>query len=122
MIRFLVEKDIVTAGGKIELDNKGLLIRRVQYFSEEMKLAFNKIAVRDQKTLWGSCSARRTLSFNWRLILLSPGVIDYVIVHELTHLRYAKHGKMFWRMISKYVHDYSLMEQRLKEHDSYLFL
>lgn len=98
------------------------IIRQVEYFSEEMKLAFNKIAVRDQKTIWGSCSARRILSFNWRLILLSPDVINYVIVHELAHLRYTKHGKMFWRLISKYVQNYILMDQSLKEYDAYLFL
>lgn len=58
-----------------------------------------RIAVRDQDTRWGSCSSAGTLSFNWRLIMAPPDVLDAVVVHELVHLRIADHSAAFWRAL-----------------------
>ena len=62
-------------------------------------LAYARIAVRDQRTRWGSCSTRGTLSFSWRLALAPPEVLDYVVVHELLHLREHNHSRAFWRLL-----------------------
>ncbi len=58
--------------------------------------SYNKIYVPRDKKFWGSCSRRRNLSFNWRIVLLSPELFDYVIYHELAHLRQFNHSKYFW--------------------------
>ena len=55
--------------------------------------------MRDQRTRWGSCSAEANLSFNWRLVLTPPEVLEYVVIHELCHLRVANHTKAFWRLL-----------------------
>ena len=68
----------------------------------QMKLSYRAITIRDQKTRWGSCSNRGTLSFNWRLIMAPPHVLDYVVVHELAHLQQPDHSKEFWRLVEHY--------------------
>jgi predicted metal-dependent hydrolase len=64
-------------------------------------VSFDRLAIRDQRTRWGSCSSRRTLSFNWRLVLAPPEVLDYVAVHELCHLRVPNHSARFWRLVEQ---------------------
>jgi hypothetical protein len=58
------------------------------------------LAIRDQRTRWGSCSSRGALSFNWRLVLAPSGVLRYVVVHELCHLREQNHSPGFWRLVA----------------------
>jgi predicted metal-dependent hydrolase len=65
----------------------------------ELGVSFRRIDVRDQRTRWGSCSTRGTLSFNWRLALAPLAVLDYVVVHELCHLRELNHSPRFWRLV-----------------------
>ena len=65
-------------------------------------LVYARIAVRDQRTRWGSCSTRGTLSFSWRLALAPPEVLDYVVVHELLHLREHNHSRAFWRLLDEH--------------------
>ena len=79
-----------------------------------------RIQVRDQRTRWGSCSTRGTLSFNWRLALAPHAVLDYVVVHELCHLREPNHSPRFWRLVES--RRPSFREQRawLREHGAEL--
>ena len=60
---------------------------------------YARIRIGGQRTVWGSCSARRTLSFNWRLVLAPASVLDYVVVHELCHLAIPNHSKQFWSLV-----------------------
>jgi len=60
-----------------------------------------RVVIRDQQTRWGSCSSRGTLSFNWRLVMAPPAVLDAVIVHELVHLRVPDHSPAFWRALDR---------------------
>jgi predicted metal-dependent hydrolase len=65
-------------------------------------VSYQRIRIGAQRTLWGSCSSRRTLSFNWRLVLAPREVIDYVVVHELCHLRVPNHPPAFWRLLEEH--------------------
>jgi predicted metal-dependent hydrolase len=69
--------------------------------SAALGVSFDRIRVAGQKTRWGSCSSRGTLSFNWRLALAPPEVLDYVAVHEVCHLREANHSRRFWRLVAE---------------------
>ena len=63
-------------------------------------VSYGRVEIRDQRTLWGSCSPSGTLSFNWRLVLAPFEVMDYVVVHELCHLREPNHSARFWRLVA----------------------
>ena len=70
--------------------------------AERVGVTYRRIRIGDQRTLWGSCSPRGTLSFNWRLVLAPPEVLDYVVVHELCHLRVPNHSKRFWTLVERH--------------------
>jgi predicted metal-dependent hydrolase len=72
----------------------------------EMGLAYGRVAIRDQKTRWGSCSRAGNLNFNWRLVLAPSAVLDYVIVHELAHRVEMNHSARFWRVVARSCPDY----------------
>ena len=88
---------------------------RVQYFHQFTGGNYTSITIRDQKTRWGSCSGRGTLSFNWRLILAPPEILDYVVVHELCHLTHMNHSKEFWNLVESVIPDYKIRRKWLKE-------
>ena len=67
--------------------------------AERLGLGYRRIRIGDQRTVWGSCSSAGTLSFNWRLVLAPLEVLDYVVVHELCHLRVPNHSKSFWTFV-----------------------
>ena len=83
-------------------------------------LAPARIAIRDQRTRWASCSSRGTLSFSWRLVLAPPEVLRYVVVHELCHLREANHGPAFWALVERALPDWRLRRDWLRAHGAEL--
>ena len=70
--------------------------------AERLGVVYQRIRIGGQRTLWGSCSARGTLSFNWRLVLAPLEVLDYVVVHELCHLRVPNHSRRFWALVERH--------------------
>jgi predicted metal-dependent hydrolase len=83
-------------------------------------LAVRRIMVRNQKSRWGSCSRRGTISLNWRLIQTPAFVSDYICLHELVHLRQMNHSPKFWREVERVCPDYRMARQWLKEHSGLL--
>ena len=79
-------------------------------------VSYTRVAIRDQRTRWGSCSSRGTLSFSWRLVLAPHTVLDYVVVHELCHLREPNHSRRFWRLVGDLRPDYRLPRRWLRDH------
>ena len=75
-----------------------------------------RIQIRDQRSRWGSCSTRGTLSFNWRLVLAPFDVLDYVVVHELCHLREPNHSRRFWKLVEQHRPDWRVHRDWLHEH------
>jgi predicted metal-dependent hydrolase len=87
------------------------IVARVERRAAEMGLTYGQVAIRDQKTRWGSCSHAGNLNFNWRLVLAPPVVLDYVVVHELAHRVEMNHSARFWRIVAR--HCPTTKEQRL---------
>lgn len=90
---------------------------RVEYYHKSTGGNYTSITIRDQKSRWGSCSSRGTLSFNYRLIFAPPKVLDYVVVHELCHLTHMNHSKDFWNMVEQVMPDYRIYKDWLREHE-----
>jgi predicted metal-dependent hydrolase len=72
---------------------------RLRAFASRHGLAVRQVTVRNQRTRWGSCSRRGSISLNWRLVQMPPFVADYILLHELMHLRQANHSRRFWREV-----------------------
>lgn len=87
---------------------------RVENIAKTNGFEFNNIAIRDQSTRWGSCSSKKNLNFNWRLIFGPEEVLDYVIVHELCHLKEMNHSKNFWNLVASIMPDYKQRRNWLK--------
>lgn len=79
-----------------------------------------RVTVRNQRTRWGSCSRRGHLSLNWRLIQMPPQVGDYIILHELCHLREMNHSERFWREVKQVCPDFEMAERWLKQNSALL--
>ncbi len=83
-------------------------------------VAYRRIRIGGQRTLWGSCSPAGTLSFNWRLVLAPAAVLDYVVVHELCHLRVPNHSRRFWALVETRRPHWREQRDWLREHGSEL--
>lgn len=88
---------------------------RVNFYNTKYNYSVNRISVRDQKTRWGSCSSKRNLTFNYRILFLAPHLRDYVIVHEICHLKEMNHSKKFWDLVARTFPDHKEVRQELKE-------
>lgn len=89
--------------------------KRVAYYAERIGVTYDKITIRNQKTRWGSCSAKGNLNFNCLLMLTPPEIQDYVVVHELCHRKEMNHSKRFWDEVEKVLPDYRERRKWLKE-------
>jgi predicted metal-dependent hydrolase len=90
--------------------------RRVMELAQRCGLIVKRVSVRNQKRRWGSCSSKGTISLNWRLIQTPPFVQDYIILHELMHLREMNHSARFWKLVSEVCPAYKEAEGWLKAH------
>ena len=88
---------------------------KVKYYAEIMGVIYGRITIRNQKTRWGSCSSKGNLNFNCLLMLMPDKVLDYVVVHELCHLRQMNHSKKFWKEVERYMPDYPNYKKWLNE-------
>ncbi|MEM6803204.1 MAG: SprT family zinc-dependent metalloprotease [Bacteroidota bacterium] len=94
---------------------KSHLERRTIELARATDSEINAIRTKDLKSKWGSCSSKRNINLNWHLILLPPPIVDYVIIHELMHLREMNHSKRFWNWVAHYYPNYKLAEKSLKQ-------
>lgn len=96
-----------------------IFLKKSEFYSKCMDVSYERIAVKDQATRWGSCSRKGNLNFNWRLILMPEEILDYVVVHELAHLKQLNHSPEFWKIVQEVLPDYKSRRKWLKENGGY---
>lgn len=91
-----------------------LVKNRIEYFNTFYNHKWNNIVIRNQSTRWGSCSKKGNLNFNYKIALLPPKAADYIIVHELCHLKEFNHSRNFWDLVAQTIPDYKEIRKQLK--------
>lgn len=99
---------------------KKYLIPQLKQVSDKTGLAYSSVSIRQQKTRWGSCSSRRSISLNARLLFLPPDLVTYVLVHELCHTKHLNHSPIFWRLVASYLPDYRRFDRQLRGADRWM--
>lgn len=89
--------------------------RKVHSWNNEYNYEFNTIRVKSMKTLWGSCTPKNNLHFNYKILFIPEGLQDYIIVHELCHLRERNHQKRFWQLVERTLPDWKQRRGELKK-------
>ncbi len=93
-----------------------LVKQRLEYFNQFYGFAFHRVAIRNQKTRWGSCSKKGNLNFNYKIALLPVALQDYIVVHELCHLQEMNHSSRFWALVAKTMPNYAQLRRNLKNY------
>ena len=96
---------------------KAAIAERLRVRGKEMRQYPGRVYVMGQRTKWGGCSRRRNLSFNWRLVMAVPEVLDYIVVHELAHLAEPYHSTKFWLIVRSYCPDYARHRRWLRDNE-----
>lgn len=96
------------------------LVAQLQHISEQIQLSYENVSVRDQRTLWGSCTVNKSISLNYKLMFLPPALVAHVMIHELCHTVYLNHSDKFWALVAR--HDVLWREHRraLRRADQYM--
>jgi len=105
----VLEKNKVSI--KKELREK--ILSRIEFFNKKMNVGIERISFKNMKTQWGSCSSKNNLNFNIRMNYLPDDLFDYVVVHEMAHIKEHNHSKRFWSFVESVVPDYKALDKRL---------
>jgi predicted metal-dependent hydrolase len=92
-----------------------LIKERIEYFNKIYNFKFNKISVKRQISRWGSCSRRGNINFNYKILFLPQALADYIIVHELCHLKEFNHSRKFWDLVSLALPNYLNIRRELRK-------
>lgn len=101
---------------------KQILADRLAFLESRVKLKSTVMKITDSKGRWGSCNSKGLICFNWRVIMLPPAIIDYVIIHELCHLVEMNHSKNFWKLVEKFLPKAPELKAAIKEYGFLLSL
>jgi hypothetical protein len=97
------------------------IIERTNYIANTYNFHYNRLSIKNQRTRWGSCSGKKNLNFNWRLIMTPHECVDYVIIHELAHTKQMNHSKNFWAIVEEIMPDYKSHKKTLHAIEQDLF-
>ncbi len=92
-----------------------ILYQRLCQISEQTGLDFNRLTVRAQKTRWGSCSAKKNINLNYRLLLIDSQLVDYILLHELAHTVHLNHSSDFWLLVEQFMPDYKHRDKQINQ-------
>jgi predicted metal-dependent hydrolase len=93
-----------------------VILARLRELNEYYKLHYGKVAIRSQRSRWGSCSKKGNLNFNYQIAALPPELMDYVIVHELCHLKHFNHSPSFWSLVAEVLPNHKNLRLSLRKH------
>ncbi len=97
------------------------LSRKTAQWAQKMGVEFNQIFIKDQRTLWASCSGKKNLNFSYRIVKMPAAVQDYLMVHELCHLTFMNHCVEYWALVAQFCPDYKLHRRWLNENKDAIF-
>jgi predicted metal-dependent hydrolase len=89
---------------------------------DELGVDYTSVRIANQRTRWGSCSTNGSMSFNWRLLLAPPAILEYVVWHEACHLVHMDHSPRFWALLERHLPDYRTPRRWLRDHGATLVL
>ena len=89
---------------------------RAEFYAPYLGVTFGRVSVKDQRTVWGSCTREGNLNFNWRLTMAPPEVLDYLVVHELAHRLEMNHSRRFWAVVERVCPGHRAQRRWLKKH------
>lgn len=124
------DKDVLESEGEFSEEEikklvklaKQVIPEKVSYYARIMNVTYGRIAIRKQRSRWGSCSREGNLNFNCLLMMAPPEVLDYVVVHELSHRLEMNHSTRFWSQVEKVIPNYKAPRKWLQEHGNELML
>jgi predicted metal-dependent hydrolase len=102
-------------------ESRILVLEKLEYWKNfyqenfQIELNWKKVAIKNSKTRWGSCSSRKNLNFSYKIIFLDKPEQDYLVVHELCHLLQMNHSREFWKLVSSGIPDYRESRSKLKK-------
>ncbi len=99
-----------------------LVHARLEHFNAFYGFTYGRVSIRNQKTRWGSCSSKGNLNFSYRIIFLEPAAQDYLIIHELCHLKEFNHSKAFWDLIAQQCPEWQKWHRELRNKGSFRVL
>src|SRR3989344_7591097 len=100
---------------KYKEHTRALVKQKLAQYNQVYGFKINRVAIKNTKSRWGSCSKKCNLNFNYRLVLLPERLADYVIVHELCHLGEFNHSKNFWKLVAMGMQDYLSVKKQFKK-------
>lgn len=109
----------INSNSRSYLQDKGparqLVRQRLEYYNQFYGFQYGRVSIKNQRSRWGSCSRLCNLNFNYRLVNIPIELADYIVVHELCHLKEMNHSVRFWRLVAQVMPDYLARRQRLKK-------
>ncbi len=92
-----------------------LVLSRLEHFNSHYNFKYGRISIRNQRGRWGSCSSKGNLNFNYKICLLPEAIADYIVVHELCHLKEFNHGENFWKLVEEKIPNYQHIKIELRK-------
>jgi len=115
LLKFKIRK---TKRSNIYIKNKEtareIVKQKLNDFNNIYGFTYNRVSIKNQRTKWGSCSSKGNLNFNYKIVFLPEHLANYLIVHELCHLKELSHSKSFWLLVEKTIPDYKILKKELK--------
>ena len=108
------KKKRVTSYLKYKEEARALILDRLQFYNQDNYFTYQRVSIRDQKRCWGSCSSKGNLNFSYKLLFLPACLRDYIIVHELCHLKVLNHSANFWQTVEMRRPDFMTQMQLLR--------
>ena len=94
---------------------RALVLARLAHYNQHYQFEWGRVAVRNQRRCWGSCSSLKNLNFNYKILFLPPHLQDYIVVHELCHLQEMNHGPRFWALVAEQIPAYQACRRELRQ-------